>query len=160
MAAELDLAEEVKRLKNKIIDLEAAPDKAKNAETKEKNLDESGQNIKDDSVLKPDENSEEVVDKRKAKRKRQKEKKDQNELILPKISQMIAYKEKESNQWTSARVVKTFKKTSKYKNRRHLELKDGGVIEKDFVLEIDEWKVEQAINDEEVDDDFYLHNIL
>ena len=96
------------------------------------------------------------------KRKGQQEKKIQTFVFLPKLTQKIIFKEKGVDDWISARVVKAFRKTSKYKNCRHLELKDGGVIQRDFIDDIEQWKEEPEpeSEDEDIPDTFYLNDIL
>ena len=53
-------------------------------------------------------------------------------IQLPKIGDVIVFKEEENDEETTAKVIKGFKKTSVYKNYRQLRLVNGEVIEKDF----------------------------
>ena len=60
------------------------------------------------------------------------------------------FREKGSNVWKSGRVVRSFKKTSKHKALRHLDVEGEGRVEFDFSKDIDEWK--ENIGNEELAD--------
>ena len=84
-----------------------------------------------------------------------------NCITLPKLNQMIQFRENESEKWQQGRIVKTFKKTSKWKNSKHVELSDGGIVQKDFVGEDFEWKLKEDDHSEKPEEEtFYLNEIL
>ena len=165
MAAEVDLAEENNKLKKAVEDLQNIVNEKQNQDaTKHGDDDQHLDDVTKDQESDVCERKKEihgVVEKRKLKRQRQKEKKNQEAVNFPKLSQRILFKENDSDEWKSARVIKAFKKTSKYKNFRHLELKDGGIVEKDFVTGIEEWKAEpEEVDDVEIADTYFLSDIL
>jgi hypothetical protein len=90
------------------------------------------------------------MENRKHKRKLQKEKKQQEENKYPKLAHEILFREKGSKLWKSGRVVRTFKKTSKHKTLRHLDVEGEGRVEFDFSKDIDEWK--ENVGNEELAD--------
>ena len=142
MAEDLDLANENVQLKSKVTELErkleAQSSKQDTTESKEKEVtNETADNDTDVEAK----TKETVMDKRQLKRQRQKDKKRVNIVILPKLNQTIQFKEHESDCWQSGRIIKTFKKSSKWKNSRHVELSDGGIVQIDFIEDISEWKV-------------------
>ena len=51
------------------------------------------------------------------------------------------FKELDSDEWQQARVFGTYKRTSKYKYFRQLELENGDKVEKDFLRDIGGWEV-------------------
>ena len=65
----------------------------------------------------------------------------------PKLSHDIMFKEKDSDLWKSGTVVKTFKKTSKNKSLRHIDIEGEGRVQYDFEKDIDEWKENQGTED-------------
>merc|ERR1712179_539763 len=95
--------------------------------------------------------------KRKRKKKEDKDK-------YPKVGQEILLRMKSSATDEYARVVRTFKKTSKHKNFRHLLLENGDVTEVDFQNQVENWEEipDTALqsNDEDCKDVFYLSTIL
>ena len=62
-------------------------------------------------------------------------------------------KEKESQRWKKGRIVKTFKKTGKYKHWRHIDVDDEGRLEIDFENNVEEWKEGNVDDDIEHGDD-------
>ena len=60
---------------------------------------------------------------RKKKLGKKKEKSNPEVIEIPKVGRDIIFKVKSFTDWIAARVVKTFKKTSKHKDFRHLKLK-------------------------------------
>ena len=65
----------------------------------------------------------------------------------PKLSHDIMFKEKDSDLWKSGTVVKTFKKTSKNKSLRHIDIEGEGRVQYDFEKDIDEWKENHGTED-------------
>ena len=96
------------------------------------------------------------------KRQAQKEKKELNEVYFPKVGQEITYQEKGSKEWVQARVVRTFKKTSKHKNFRHLKLENGEIAEVDFLNKVENWSEvpEEPIQSENQNETYFLSEIL
>ena len=79
------------------------------------------------------------------------------------MRQKIIFKEKDSEEWIRAQVIKAFKKSSKYKDFRQLKLEDGSTVEKDFRVEIDEWHDQKEDHETEHkpdDESFLLSEIL
>ena len=67
------------------------------------------------------------------------------------------FKETDQEGWKFARVIASFKKNSKYKYRKHLELDDGLIVEKDFEKGIKEWKIKEEPEDtDDVEDNIFL----
>ena len=93
------------------------------------------------------ETREEIADNRRMKRKLQKERKQMEDYKYPKLSHDIMFKEKDSDLWKSGTVVKTFKKTSKNKSLRHIDIEGEGRVQYDFEKDIDEWKENQGTED-------------
>ena len=148
MAEDLDLSNENSKLKSKVVELESQVTKleadkleaSRNSEVEKVEKEEIAVTSKDQVDVNT-EQRDMVVDKRKQKKLKQKEKRRMNIIILPKLNQVIEFKEQESDQFQSGRIIKTFKKSSKWKNSRHVELTDGGIVQKDFVDEVSEWKL-------------------
>ena len=92
------------------------------------------------------------------KRQKKKELHLHNSIDLPKVGEEIQFKEEVDGIWQRAKVVRTFKKTSKFKNYRHLKLENGDIIEKDFVNEVKEWG--PVKEEEEENENYYMHEIL
>ena len=134
MAEELDLATKCSQLKAKVTELENVVEKNRE-QNQEKDRD---QNSGREDVKELDE-KEKIQLKRKLKRQRQKENKSNSQITLPKTGEEVLFKNKKETEWHRAKVIKTFKKTSIYKNYRHLKLENGNVIEKDMVDEVD-WR--------------------
>ena len=88
-----------------------------------------------------------VDEKKKLRRDRQKVKKMQQRKIYPKLGQIILFKEKNCEKWVKAKVFGVFKKNSKFKSFKQLELEDGRQIEKDFDQDIEAWKPLVAVED-------------
>ena len=101
---------------------------------------------------------EKVLEGRKAKRRLQKLKKQEDKIKLPVIGQFILFKEKNGMFWMKGRVVSGHKRTSKYKNRKQIMLADGKVVERDFCDDIEEWKVVDEVDVE--DDQFKVEEEL
>ena len=76
----------------------------------------------------------------KEKRKRKKKLKNVETLKLPTLHQNILYKENNKEEWTKAKVIGVFKKSSIHRDFRQLELEDGSKIERDFRKDIKDWK--------------------
>ena len=95
----------------------------------------------------------EIVEARKLKRKNQKSKKEEEHLRIPRTGQLIQFKEKGSNDWKSGRAVGGYKKTSLYKDWKHIQVGDNSVIERDFVNGVDEWKELTEDNRDYANDD-------
>ena len=145
MEADLDTAEVIRKLKDEVKEL--CKEKMEICEKYEKQLEVNNIDKKDtdDKIV----DKEEVVDNRKVKRQLQKERKQQEQNKYPKLSHDIVFREKGSDIWKSGRVVRTFKKSSKHKTLRHLDVEGEGRVEIDFAKDIDEWK--ENIGDEVLD---------
>lgn len=63
------------------------------------------------------------------------------------------YKENDSDEWKTARVVGSWKKNSKYHCWKHLMIDKDLVVEKDFENGIKEWKVEPDVDEHEESND-------
>ena len=147
MAPELDLASKcsqlaakVKELENQLENMVQKEEGRAEIDGKEKELldKEKTENTVKQVMQDEQGEKEELQLKRRLKRQKQKEKKIQNPIDLPKVGEEILFKNKNESDWHSAKVVKTFKKNSIYKNYRHLKLENGDVIEKNIVEEV-EW---------------------
>ena len=125
-----------------------------------KENEEKDPNDDDPESMKKSEEKDTIIDNRKQKRLRQREKKNQENKLFPKLSQKILFKEFGCDEWRQACVKQTFKKTSKYKNVRHLEIENGGLIERDFVNDIEDWKVVEETSVEEPTETYFMSDIL
>ena len=85
------------------------------------------------------------------KRKLQREKKKEEKLKVPITGQIISFKEKGHDEWKKGRVVGSYKKTSKYKDWKHVQIGNDLIIERDFVRGIDEWKELADVEDIDLD---------
>ena len=149
MARDLNLAEEISNLKKQ---LKYFQDKELKDADLEKNKTEEKEMEKEEIK---EEKRRKILEERKLKKKKLlKDKKDKENGKFPKLSQQIAFREKGSATWKYGRVVKTFKKSSKYKNRKQLDVENEGRVEYDFEIDIAEWKeyTEDHINEEAGDD--------
>ena len=82
---------------------------------------------------------------------------------MPTYKQNILFREKDNENWTSAKVIGVFKKSSKYRNFRQLQLDDGSKVEKDVATTITEWidkKSEHETVTEKEEDTFILEDIV
>ena len=156
MVKDIETATENESLKKKVVELET---KINQLEADK----DQNQCVDEDRNL--------INNKRKERRSLQKEKKKENRVTLPLLGQWIKFREVNSELWQYARVFGTYKRTSKYKFFRQLELKDGDKVEKDFVKDIEEWEVihpeaETEKNEEETfltslnDNEIYGVNII
>ena len=137
MEVDLDTAETIRKLQEEVKDL--------TRENKELSDKYEKQLVENTNVMKEPTNEaaidkEEIVDKRKKKRQLQKERKQLEDKKYPKLSHDILFREKGSDVWKSGRVVRTFKKTSRHKTLRHVDVEGEGRVELDFAKDIDEWK--------------------
>ena len=101
--------------------------------------------------------------KEQVKRKEKKKVKKNKEAInqYPKVGQEILFQKKNSENKIAARVVRTFKKTSKHKNFRHLLLENGDVIEVDFQNQVEAWEeIPDKAFETDCEEVFYLSSIL
>ena len=143
--------EKIKATKSKeIIDTNSDSEDIDNIEKKDNGVEENNE-VKDDKKY--------ILERRKLKKQKQKEKKRMSMIQLPKIGDVIVFKEKENDEEKTAKVIKGFKKTSVYKNYRQLRLDNGEVIEKDFADGIKEWTV---VPEDEKDpgETFYMQELL
>ena len=88
--------------------------------------------------------------KRKSRKERKKLKKTPMKT-MPKLGQNILFKEHSTDDWIRGKVFGVFKKNSKHKNVKQIELEDGRSIERDFEKDIEEWKPVTEIEDVSVD---------
>ena len=139
MEIDLDLAEEVRKLNERVKEVTKEKD-----DLIEKHKKEMQENILHQKESESQEVRESLVENRKEKRKKQKEKKQQEHDKYPKLAHDILFRERGSDSWKSGRVVRTFKKTSKHKTLRHLDVENEGRVEFDFAKDIDEWKENPA----------------
>ena len=172
MAQEMDLAIKCSQLESKVQEMErimkAINEEKEKPTNSEELIDTDPMDEVNDALSKGDdyvlkENDEEgkksVKEKRMLKKQKQKEKKRMNTIQLPRIGDVIVFKEKENNVEKKAKVVNGFKKTSIYKNYRQLKLEDGELIERDFADGIKEWT---TVPEEENDhgETFYMQELL
>ena len=151
MERDLELAEKNRKLTEKVKELtNDVNEKQEMLERHEKEKQKNVLNEKDADDKKDDTGRDKVVENRNLKRTRQKENKEKENEKYPKLGHDILFREKESESWKSGRVVKTFKKTSKHKTLRHLDVEDEGRVQFDFDKDIAEWK-ENPGNEELVD---------
>ena len=156
LAADLAMADENTELKKKVRDLEEVVTDLRHANKMESE--------KQENTIEPENNAKElekneVSEGRKQKRKLQKEKKRKDLDRFPKLGQQILFKEKGTNSWKKGRIVKTFKKTGKYKHWRHIDITDEGRIEVDFENAIEEWKESEDNDDSDHRDEEVLEDI-
>ena len=132
MVEELDLAEEVSKLKREVEELEV-----------ENNvLRENSHDVSIDKLSSGIPSSEvpEVHLLRKARKKMKKEKKKEEVLQLPKTHDLIEFKLKNKDEVMTGRIVGSYKKTSKYKHWKHVKLDNDLIMEFDFEKDVEAWK--------------------
>ena len=159
MEADLDMAELVRKLREENKELS----KEKNAivEKYEREIHENAVHKKQSNSQENNADKEEVIENRKQKRKHQKERKQQEQEKYPKLAHDILFKEKGSEVWKSGRIVRTFKKTSKHKTLRHLDVEGEGRVEFDFAKDIEEWKDDLGTEEPtDVDEDDLVEEIV
>ena len=105
-----------------------------------------------------------VIDqKRVERRKKQKQKRMENKLILPTLGQMISIKKHNLDNWKRAQVTGVFKKTSIHKNYKQLTFDDGSRKDVDFENEVEDWKSLNKDEENEEEEDvttYYLEEIF
>jgi hypothetical protein len=164
MADDLGLADQNNALKKQVNDLIEQNTEHKNLVDTLKEEVESLKSVKEkkeeqDEQGEPDiAEKQKIVQMRKEKRKTQKAKKKAELVKAPKTGQNILFKDNNSEEWKSARVVGSWKKNSKYKHWKHLQVDNDLVIEKDFenkVKEngIKEWKVQSESEESDTVDE-------
>ena len=87
-----------------------------------------------------------------------------NQIKVPKTGEIIAFRERNSEEWKVGRVVGSWKKNSKYQYWKHLLLGNGLTVEIDFEKGVEDWKVESddenseggTENDKDTIDTYYL----
>ena len=161
MAKDLDLAEQNKKLKEL---LKAFQDKAEvDKKTNDNIQKETLERAKKLKLVQKEQEKNKLIEERNQKKKLILEMKEREKEKFPKLGQKILFKVKGSDLWKYGKIVKTFKKTSKYKHLRHIDVEDEAREEYDFQKHIDEWKeftgdkevaeIEENDNAEEEDED-------
>ena len=151
LSRDLESAHEIRNLKEEVSDLKSK------LEHYEEN--------KGDSTTVHDLIDKEELQKHKRKLRRERKKAVKAPVRkMPTLGQHILFREKCSDEWIRGKVFGVFKKTSKHKNIKQIELENGRSVEKDFENDIADWipvvdeEDEQLDNAEVIDSDaFYCH---
>ena len=162
MAEDLELAEKIKDLEIKNIDLQAELDcltddsqRLPESDVAEEVKEGDAKDIVEVTENGDEEQMEEktiALNARKDKKKAQRLKKLAAQVKVPKTGDNIEFKEKNKDGWKTGRVVASWKKNSIYKYWKHLLQGNGLVVEKDFENGIEEWNVIPETDTREVED--------
>lgn len=172
MAVELELSEELNKLKSENVGLREELNKLKTVSEVEnaatdtvtvvpKVHDSHTDEVTVDATNDDPGNKDVVISVEEKKRDIQKKKKVQDSIQFPKVGQDISYRVKGSKEWATGRIIRTFKKTSKHKNFRHVKLNNGDIAEIDFLNNVEDWKelLEEPLMESE-DEVFYISEMF
>ena len=151
MFEDLEMAEENRKLKEqlKVFQEKAANELIENDKVEKERIEKKNKL----QLVEQEQEKIKVLEERKQKKKMLQERQQEEIDKFPKLNQKILFKEKGSDSWKYGNVVKTFKKSSKYKNLKHIDVENDGRVQFDFENDIDEWKEYTEDNDMENDDD-------